>query len=47
MLPEGFSVRDASPSDLDAAEEIVRERSQAVVVVTDAMFAPSEPGFKS
>jgi mycothiol synthase len=24
LLPEGFSVRDASPSDLDAAEEIVR-----------------------
>lgn len=24
MLPEGFDVRDASPSDLDAAEEIVR-----------------------
>ena len=24
MLPEGFGVRDASPSDLDAAEEIVR-----------------------
>jgi mycothiol synthase len=29
LLPEGFAVRDASPSDLDAAEEIVRAEEGA------------------
>jgi mycothiol synthase len=29
LLPEGFRVRDASPSDLDAAEEIVRAEEDA------------------
>jgi mycothiol synthase len=30
LLPEGFSVRDASPSDLDAAESIVRAEERSL-----------------